>query len=107
FTDVSGNPVTPFSSSFTTGASGVADKTALQVVSVNPANNSTGVPVNSSVVLSFNKAVDATTVSTNSIPVQVNGVDVAGSYAVNGATVSFTPVSPLPGNTQVRVFTVG
>jgi hypothetical protein len=34
-------------------------------------------------------------------------VDVAGSYAVNGATVSFTPVSPLPGNTQVRVFTVG
>src|SRR6185437_5527872 len=44
FTDQAGNPVTPFSSTFTTGTSGVADITRPTVATVSPANGATGVP---------------------------------------------------------------
>jgi YD repeat-containing protein len=101
FTDVAGNPVTPFNSSFTTATA--ADNTALQVLSVTPPNGSTGIPIATNLVLTFNKAVDATTVSASSLPVQASGANVAGNYTVNGAVVSFAPLNPLPGNAQIQV----
>jgi len=103
FSDVAGNQVTPFTSSFTTGATATADKTALTVQTVSPANGATGVPVASSIVLTFNKPVDATTVNTNTVFLQGAGIRVQASYTVSGAVVSFTPSAPLPGNTFFQV----
>ena len=107
FTDQAGNVVVPFSSSFTTGSSGVANTTVPTVVSVSPANGASAVSVSSPIVLTFNEAVDATTVNDVTVPVAVNGISgvLAGSYALNGAgtVVTFTPLSPLPGNAIVTV----
>lgn len=109
FMDVAGNLVTPFSSSFTTGASSVPDTDAPQVVSVTPANAATGVPVTSNVVLTFNEAIDVTTVNANTVQVQVTGFtgSVAGSYSVQGPVVTFTPSSPLHGNSNITVVVSG
>jgi len=106
FTDRAGNLVTPFASSFTTGASATPDGTAPGVVSVVPASGATGVAVNTSIVLTFDEAIDPTSVSVNSIRISLpsTGFAVAGSYAVNGAVVTFTPTSPLPGNATIQVF---
>jgi large repetitive protein len=105
FEDVAGNPVTPFTSSFTTGTSAVADTTALTVSSVSPANNLTGVPVNSAITLNFNKAVNPTTVNTSTVQVLASGFSgqLAGSYSVSGNMVTFTPTTILPANTRITV----
>ncbi|MGO9275173.1 MAG: Ig-like domain-containing protein [Terriglobia bacterium] len=103
FTDLAGNTVAPFTGSFGTGTSGVPVTTGPSVVSV-PVNGATSVPVNTSIVLTFSEAVDPITVNSNSIPISVNGVGaVAGKYAVNGAVVTFTPLTPLPGNVQINI----
>jgi len=105
FTDQAGNTVLPFTSSFTTGTSGVADTTAPAVVAVSPANGTTGVAVNSSIVLTFNKNIDPSTVNSGTVAISNNAFNgvFAGNYAVNGAVVTFTPLSPLPGNATVQV----
>ena len=104
-TDQAGNVMTPFTSGFTTGASGVGDTTGPSVVSVSPSNGATGAAVNSSIVLTFNEAVDATTVNNQTVPITVNGFggQLAGSYAVNGTVVTFTPLTPLPGSATMNV----
>src|SRR5258708_28830480 len=104
-TDQAGNIVVRFTSSFTTGASGVADTTRPSVSSVSPANGASGVAVTSSIVLTFNEAVDPTTVNNGTIPISVSGYGgvLAGSYTVNGAVVTFTPLSPLPGSATIQV----
>jgi YD repeat-containing protein len=106
FTDQAGNAVVPFTSSFTTGTSGVPDTSAPAVVSMSPASGATGVPINSTIVLTFNKNVDPSTVNNGTIAIALSGAlnpVLAGSYAVNGGTVTFTPLSPLPGSTLVFV----
>jgi methionine-rich copper-binding protein CopC len=103
-TDRSGNAASPFTSSFTTGASGTADVTRPSVVTVSPANNATGVAVTTAIVLTFNEPLDPTSVGLGTIPVFIDGFSgqVSGSYAVSGAVVTFTPLNPLPGNVRVR-----
>jgi RHS repeat-associated protein len=107
FTDQAGNVVVPFTSSFTTGTSGVANTTTPTVVSVSPPNGASAVSVSSPIVLTFNEAVDPTTVNDATVPISVSGISgvLAGSYALNGAgsVLTFTPLSPLPGNTTVIV----
>jgi len=107
FTDQAGNVVTPRTTSFTTGTSGVANTTQPSVVPpTNPTNGATGVPVTSNIVLTFNEAIDPTTVKNTTVPITLNstfGPVLAGSYAVSGTTVTFTPLTPLPGSTLVFV----
>jgi large repetitive protein len=105
FVDLAGNPVVPFASQFTTGTSSVPDNDVAHVISVNPADGATGVPVSSNVVLTFNEGVDVTTVNADTVQVQVSGSigSLAGSYVVNGPVVTFTPLSPFPGNTTIQV----
>ena len=102
--DVAGNLVTPLTSSFTTGASGVADTTAL-TVSFTPANNATGIAVNTPITLTFNKAINATTVNTSSVQISAAGFSgqLAGTFNVNASTVTFTPATVLPGNTRISI----
>jgi hypothetical protein len=108
FTDQAGNLVTPFTDTFTTGASTAPDQSLLQVLSVNPPNNATGIPVTSNVVITLSKSVDPTTVSNASINIGASGgnfslAQIAGSYSVSGAVVTFTPLTPLPGNRSIQV----
>lgn len=106
FTDQAGNVVTPFTSSFTTGASGTANTTQPSVSTVSPTNGATGVAVTSNIVLTFNEAIDPTTVKNTTIPITLNntsGPVLAGTYAVSGSTVTFTPLTALPGSTTVFV----
>ena len=107
FMDQAGNAVVPFTSSFTTGTSGMANTTLPTVVSVSPLNSATSVSVNGPVVLTFNEAIDATSVNNVTVPISVNGLSgvLAGNYVVEGTgkIVTFTPLAPLPGNSTIFV----
>jgi YD repeat-containing protein len=111
FTDQAGNTVVPFTSTFTTGTSGVANTTHPTVTAVSPANGATGVATSSAIVLTFNEVIDAATVNFNTVQISASGFGglLAGSYTLDatGKVVTFTPVSPLPGNTQIVVFVNG
>jgi large repetitive protein len=104
-TDESGNVMTPFTSAFTTGTSGAANSARPSVSSVSPGNGTTGVSVNSSIALTFNEAIDPTTVNSSAVQVSVSGFSgqLAGSYSSSGNTVTFTPLSPLPGSATIQV----
>jgi large repetitive protein len=107
FTDQAGNAVVPFTSSFTTGTSGVANTTVPTVVTVSPVNGARAVSANSPIVLTFNEAVDATTINDTTVPISVGGISgmLAGSYTLDstGTVVTFTPLSPLPGSATIMV----
>jgi YD repeat-containing protein len=107
FTDQAGNTVKTFTSKFTTGTSGVPNTTAATVTATSPVNDATGVPVSSTIVLTFNEPIDAATVNLNTVVVLGFGLSaqLAGTYAVDstGKVVTFTPLSPLPGNMGIDV----
>ncbi len=103
--DLAGNIVTPFSSSFITTGIILPDLTAPTVVSVSPAQSSIDVPGATPVVVTFSEVVAQTSVHAGSLAVLVDGFSgqVAGSYAVNGAMVTFTSTAPFPPGERVRV----
>ena len=109
FTDLAGNAATAFSSSFTTGSSSTPVKTGPTVVSVSPANGATAVEVNSTVTMTFSAPVNPLTVNASTFQVYstANNYVLAGTYAVSGAVVTFTPASPLPGSATIRVYEYG
>jgi len=100
FTDRAGNAVVPFSSSFDTRVSDVADTDRPRVNSVRPGNGDMGVDIDTQIVVTFDEVIDSTTVSSVAVPITVDGFSgqVGGSYAVNGAVVTFTPAGSLPGS---------
>jgi len=102
--DLAGNALSSMTSSFTTSSTATADTTG-PTVTITPAYGATGVSPNTVVTLTFNEAVDVTTLA-SSIQVTVGG-EVAGDLAVNGKVVTFTPSAPLPGNQQISVEAYG
>jgi hypothetical protein len=74
---------------------------ALQVSSVSPADGANHVDSSSTVVVTFSKPVQPTSVTATTFTVG----NVSGSISVSGATVTFTPAAPLTAGTnyQVRV----
>jgi large repetitive protein len=100
FKDTEGNTVTTFTSSFTTGTTGYSNG-SFTLVSMSPANGATGVSVTSPVTFTMSNLINAASVNPNTVFVydSVLGAYVAGSYSVSGTTVTFTPLSPYPGNT--------
>jgi hypothetical protein len=100
FKDTEGNSVTTFNSSFTTGTTGYGSG-SFTVVSTSPASGATGVSVTSPVTLTMSNLIHAASVNPNTVFVYVNSTNqvVAGTYSVNGAAVTFTPLSPYPANT--------
>ena len=112
FTDVAGNTVTPYSSSFTVQSRGDAGYSSLTVVSMSPAAGTSGVGVTTPVVLTFNSAVDPTTVNGSSVYVlaSIPGCGgycfprVAVTVTLNGSTLTLVPASGAwPGNTSLYV----
>ena len=117
FTDLAGNAVQAFTSSFTTGGSAVAGDHAADGEFGSPANAATNVAVASTVVVTFSEAVNPLTVGTGDGASQgerrQRGGDVRGergggdvhaadaaSRASHGERVSVSGVTDLAGNSQ-------
>ena len=75
------------------------------MLSVSPASAALDVPVTTLIVVTFTERLDSTSVHGGSIPITIDGFSgqVAGSYTVNGAVVTFIPTTPLPPAIRVRV----
>jgi hypothetical protein len=114
FTDIEGNSVTPFTSKFTAGTASYG-ATSFKLSSTTPANNATGVSVTSPVVFTMSNLIDAASVNTQTVEVELcfdgaactNTEFVAGTYSVNGATVTFTPLTQYPANTVIGMYVYG
>lgn len=90
--DISGNSLaTPYERVFSTGAS--TDTSSQSVFSVVPANGSTGAPINSAVVVTFNEPVDPSTVNTSTFIVKDvnNNAPVVGTVSCTGFRAYFVP----------------
>ena len=68
------------------------------VVSTNPDNLSTGVPLNQVITVTFNGAMNPATITTSAITLQGPSA-VTGTVTYSGVTASFTPSTPLLPNT--------
>jgi hypothetical protein len=104
FTDINGNAVTTFTSSFTTGTSSYGSG-SFTLTSTSPTSGATGVSVTSPVTFTMSNLIDAASVNPNTVYVYVlsNSEFVAGSYSVSGASVTFTPLTQYPANTQMAM----
>src|SRR6266853_1293838 len=107
-TDIDGNAVTTFNSSFTTGATTYTNG-SFSLVSTNPANGATGVSVTSPVTFTMTNLINAASVNPSTVEVYVNATSqiVAGTFSVSGTAVTFTPLSPYPGNTLMGMYVYG
>ncbi|HEX4004971.1 MAG TPA: Ig-like domain-containing protein [Acidobacteriaceae bacterium] len=110
FTDTSGNPVVPYSSTFTTGTT--APVLGLSLTSTNIPNGTTGVLANQQLILTFNQQLDPLTVNSSTLEVMNtwnSNLGIAGTYAVTNdpvggtATVTFDPQSPFPAGANITV----
>jgi hypothetical protein len=98
--DAAGNLfVNSFTSTFTTG-----DTNAPTVITVVPANGTTGVALNSNVKVTFSEAMDGASINTTTITLRntATSAAVAGTVAYDNATntATFTPSSNLTSGTN-------
>ncbi len=109
FTDLAGNLVTPFTLTFSTENSGQPENTAPVLNSTAPANASMcgpGFPAScGTITLTFNEAMNPVSANFTNLQVtnQTVNLPIAGTFAVSGSTITFTPASPLPNNTDISV----
>jgi len=100
--DLSGNLMTPYSGSFTTELTGAVDATTPTLTTSNPANGAVDVALSSNLALTFSEDMDPTSIDSSSIRVyRADGSNIAGSYTVSGAQVTFTPAVELQGSSIV------
>src|SRR5450756_10879 len=70
------------------------------VIATVPANGATGVPVAQAITATFNKAMNATTISTSTFTVTgPGGAPGTGAVTYSGTTATFTPAAHLAGLT--------
>ncbi len=69
------------------------------VISTDPVNNATGVPLNKVVGATFSVPMDPLTITTTTFTVKAGAVSVPGSVSYSGLTALFTPANPLASNT--------
>ena len=109
FTDIDGNAVTTFGSTFTTGATAYGSG-SFTLVSTSPVNGATGVSVTSPVTFTMSNLINAASVNSQTVEVCFHSCGseyVAGSFSVSGNTVTFTPLTQYPGNTQMGMYIYG
>lgn len=85
------------------GSETEGDKTAPSVVSTLPSSNATNIPLSVPIIVTFNKAIDETTLSTDSFTVTAGGSQVSGSVTYSNKTATFTPTSALSRSTNYTV----
>jgi hypothetical protein len=83
--------------SFTTGAT--ADTTAPTVSSSNPANASTGIVVNTNIVVTLSEAMDPATFTTTTYTLNQGATTVPGAVSYLGTSATFNPTSNLAAST--------
>ncbi len=109
FNDVQGNTVTTSTSSFTTGTSSYGSG-SFSLVLTNPGNGATNVSVTNPVTFTMNNLIDPASVNSQTVEVCIGGCGseyVAGTFSINGATVTFTPLTPYPANQVMGMYIYG
>jgi len=100
-TDAVGNTLAAdYNWQFTTGSA--LDTSPPSVSATSPANNATGITLNSSVSATFSEAMNNATLNTSSFSLRpsAGGAALAGTVNVSGNTATFTPTANLAGSTQ-------
>jgi hypothetical protein len=72
-----------------------ADKTPPNVIFVSPANGAQNIPVNSSVIITFSEAMDASSINGQTVIVSTGNSNVQGTVTYSGVTAIFKPTSNL------------
>ena len=78
-----------------------ADTTPPSVISVLPANGAPNVPINSSVIITFSEAMDASSINGQTILVSTGNSYVQGSVTYSGVTAIFKPTLNFNPNTHL------
>ncbi|HYI93632.1 MAG TPA: DUF4082 domain-containing protein [Bryobacteraceae bacterium] len=74
--------------------------TALNLSSTTPANNATGIALNSPVSATFNNALNTATITSSTFTLKnAGGTAIPGTYNVTGSTATLTPSSPFAAST--------
>ena len=102
-TDLVGNPLADFSSSFT--AATLPSSTHPSVVTMIPGSSSTGIPGTSPITLIMSASMNSSSI-TGALNIAQNGVLVSGTTKLdaNGQTITFTPSAPFAPSALVQVF---
>ncbi len=109
FTDIEGNGVTAFTSTFTTGITAYGSG-SFTLQSTSPLNGATNVSVTSPVTFTLSNLIDPASINPQTVEVcfhACGGQYVAGSYQVSGNTVTFTPLTQYPANTVIGMYVYG
>jgi hypothetical protein len=92
--------------SFTTGTSSSSNQP--KVISTDPTNGATGVALNKKITATFDKVMDATTISTATFTLKQGVTAISGVVTYTGTTAKFSPSSSLsPGLTYTATITTG
>ena len=75
------------------------------IQSTTPSAYATGVPINTTIYVTFSADINASTVTSSSFVVKNSGGTVNGKYTVNSSTATFTPSANLTANTIYTVNT--
>jgi hypothetical protein len=73
--------------------------TAPTVISTDPANNTSGVPLNKVITATFSVPMDPATMNSSTFTIKNGTNAVSGSISYSGSVATFTPSSNLSGNT--------
>ncbi len=93
--DANGNALqTDYVWTFSTGAT-----LSPVVITTDPLNNATGVPLNKTITATFNMPMDPLTINATTFTVKQGTTTVAGVVTYSGTTAFFTPTLPLTLNT--------
>jgi hypothetical protein len=89
--------------SFTTGA-----VTAPKIISTDPSNNATGVPLNKTIKAVFDQNMDGLTINTSNFILKEGNNSVSGAVNLVGTSALFAPsVNLLPGKLYTATITIG
>jgi len=103
YSDNSGNIGAPLSTTFTTSASAALDTTKPTLISISPADGSTGVGLTTPVVVTFDEPVRLDS-SNSGLGVSVAGVTLSGAVSMSGNALTFTPDGAYPPNSNIFIF---
>ena len=108
-TDAAGDPLAaPYTWSFRTGSG--SSSSSLSVISTEPANGATSVPVSQAVTATFSQAMNASTLTSSTFTLAAGTTPVTGvvTYVAPGSTALFTPAAPLtPKTVYTATITTG
>ena len=97
--DYAGNSYSGTVSTFTTAASALRDTTGPAITNIVPASNSTGIAIDSNVVITFDEKISGS----SKIILYKGSTAIDGTVSIAGNTLTFTPSIDLENNIQYRI----